>query len=335
MLARGAATSTSGQACNEAVIFDFARFPSFEPEIDPSTRTAHVAPGTVLDHLNAAASHHGLRFGPDPSTHSRCTVGGMIGNNACGAHSIRYGKTVDNVDSLEIVLYDGTRLTVGMTSDDELAARCTQDDREGELYRSLRNIRDTYGDAIRSTFPVLPRRVSGYNLDQLLPEHGFHVARAFVGTEGTCGLILGAHVTLVDQPKAVCLAVLGFVDMCRAADCVPSLLGLNAMAIEGMDGNLVAAYRSRNPLSQAPQLLPAGDGWLLVEADGANSSEAQRSAENIVRTLRSQLTGAAVITDPRAFSISCGRYEKRGQALPPGGRTAARRGRAGRCRRSR
>jgi FAD/FMN-containing dehydrogenase len=184
VLPRGAGTSLAGQCCNVAVVLDFTKYMNRILEIDPSRRFARVEPGVVLDSLRNAAEAHNLTFGPDPSTHSRCTLGGMIGNNSCGTHSLLAGKTVDNTEELQILLYDGTRLTVGATSAGDLDAIAGQGGRRGEIYSGLRTIRDRYADQIRARFPKIPRRVSGYNLDELLPERGFHVARALVGTEG-------------------------------------------------------------------------------------------------------------------------------------------------------
>ena len=197
VLPRGAATSIGGQAVNEAVVIDFSRHLRSVLSIDPEARTARVQPGVVLDDLRAAAAAHGLTFGPDPSTHNRCTLGGMIGNNACGSHSVAWGKTVDNVRDLTVVTYDGLQLVAGPTSPDELLRLRRQAGRIGEFYRGLGDLAQRHATAIRTQFPQLTRRVSGYNLDQLLPEHGFNLARALVGTEGTCATILGATVALV------------------------------------------------------------------------------------------------------------------------------------------
>src|SRR5438309_655622 len=186
LLPRGAGTSLAGQCCNVAVVLDFTKRMNAILELNADQRFARVQPGVVLDTLRNRAEAHHLTFGPDPSTHSRCTLGGMIGNNSCGTHSLLAGKTVDNIDELRVLLYDGTELRVGATTDAELDAIVTEGGRRGQIYASLRAIRDRYAPLIRARFPDIPRRVSGYNLDQLLPENGFNVARALVGTEGTC-----------------------------------------------------------------------------------------------------------------------------------------------------
>src|SRR5208282_2291858 len=193
VLARGAGTSLAGQCCNVAVVLDFTKYMNRILELDPQQRFARVQPGVVLDTLRNQAEAHKLTFAPDPSTHNRCTIGGMIGNNSCGTHSLLGGKTVDNVEELRILLYDGTQLKVGATGDLELEMLVRNGGRLGGIYSKLKNIRDQYSDEIRARFPRIPRRVSGYNLDELLPESGFHVARALVGSEGTCAVVLEAR----------------------------------------------------------------------------------------------------------------------------------------------
>lgn len=282
---RGAGTSIAGNSCGPGLVLDFSKHMNRILELDPEQRTATVQPGVVLDTLRSAASVHGLTFGPDPSTHSRCTLGGMIGNNSCGTHSVAWGKTVDNIRSLDVLLSDGTRLTVGATSAEQLDQLCARGDRTGRLYKELRAIRDDNADLVRSAFPDLTRRVSGYNLDQLLPENDFHVARALVGTEGGCVTVLSATVDLVESPAARALTVLGFPDTYAAADEVTRLRGLDALAIEGLSPELVEVVRQRNPSSPALELLPGGKSWLLVETGGDDAAEAEAGAQRIVSAL--------------------------------------------------
>src|SRR4029077_1084271 len=190
VLPRGAGTSLAGQCCNVAVILDFSKYMNQILEIDVDRRFARVQPGVVLDSLRNRAEVHHLTFAPDPSTHNRCTIGGMIGNNSCGTHSLLGGKTVDNVEELRILLYDGSQMTIGPTSDSDLGSIIGQGGRRAEIYGKLRTIRDQHAELIRARFPQIPRRVSGYNLDELLPEKGVNIARALVGTEGTCPVVL-------------------------------------------------------------------------------------------------------------------------------------------------
>jgi len=185
ILCRGGGTSLAGQCCNVAVVLDFSKYMAEIIDIDPARRIARVQPGVVLDRLRNEAEKHHLTFGPDPATHDRCTLGGMIGNNSCGVHSVMSGKTDDNIEELEIVTYDGLRMNVGKTSDAELEKVVGEGGRRGEIYAGLKKLRDTYSELIRKRYPNIPRRVSGYNLNYLLPENGFHVARALVGSEGT------------------------------------------------------------------------------------------------------------------------------------------------------
>ncbi|RKT88321.1 FAD/FMN-containing dehydrogenase [Saccharopolyspora antimicrobica] len=294
---RGAGTSIAGNAIGTGLVLDLSRYLDRIVEIDADRRLARVQPGVVLDSLQSAVAGHGLTFGPDPSTHSRCTLGGMIGNNACGTHSVAWGKTVDNVHALDVLLSDGTRLEVGATSPERLDEQCAREDRVGRLHRDLRALRDEVADTVRSSFPDLRRRVSGYNLDQLLPENGFHLARALVGTEGGCAIVLGATVQLVSAPAVRALTVLGFSDTYAAADEVPRLRGLGALAIEGLSSELVDVVRQRNPASPALPLLPGGRSWLLVESGGADLGEAEAAAGDIVRAM-GERAESVVHTDP-------------------------------------
>ena len=283
ILARGSGTSLAGQSCNVAVVLDFTKYMNRILEVDIEKRIARVQPGVILDTLRARAEQHQLTFGPDPSTHSRCSLGGMIGNNSCGTHSLLAGKTVDNVHDLTILLYDGTELTVGATSEAELEAIVREGGRRGEIYAALRSIRDRYAERIRSGFPQIPRRVSGYNLDQLLPENGFHVARALVGSEGTCAIVLGATLRLIDSPQHRTLVGLGYPDSFAAADHVPAILESSPIGLEGFEGGIIDGLQHKD----APnlELLPAGRGILLVEYGSNDPAESRASAQRLVETL--------------------------------------------------
>src|SRR5215467_8799401 len=239
IVARGGGTGIPGQTVNAAVVFDFSRHMTRLLELNPQQRYARVQPGIVLDDLRDAAEQHGLTFGPDPATHSRNTLGGMIGNNSCGIHSMMAGETVDNIEELEIVLYDGTRMTVGATSDDALARIVAGSGRQADIYRRLMLLRDRYADEIRRRFPMIPRRVSGFNLPALLPEQGFNVARALVGTECTCALVVEARVTLVENPPVRSLLVIGFPDIFAAADHVVDVGKYRPVGLEALDDTFI------------------------------------------------------------------------------------------------
>ena len=185
VLSRGGGTSLAGQCCNVAVVLDFSKYMAQILELDPERRIARVQPGVILDHLRNAAEKHHLTFAPDPATHDRCTLGGMIGNNSCGVHSVMAGKTDDNIEELDILTYDGLRIKVGATSEQQ----ANKGGREGEIYRGLLALRDKYAELVRRRYPNIPRRVSGYNLNYLLPENRFQVARALVGSEGSTGSV--------------------------------------------------------------------------------------------------------------------------------------------------
>ncbi len=285
LLCRGAGTSLAGQCCNVAVILDFSKYMSRILEIDPTRRIARVQPGVVLDRLRAAAEKHHLTFGPDPATHSRCTLGGMIGNNSCGVHSVMAGKTDDNIEALEILTYDGVRMKVGATSNEQLERISEAGGGRAEIYSRLQNIAATYGDLVRQRFPKIPRRVSGYNLNFLLPENGFHVARALVGSEGTCVTVLEATCRLVESPPERVLLVVAYPDIYQCADHVPEIMTHKPIGLEGFDDLLVSYTRMKGINPEGLALLPEGGGWLMVEFGAATAREAESQARGLMQTL--------------------------------------------------
>ena len=285
ILARGAGTSLAGQCCNVAIVLDFSKYMHEIRELDPNQKHAWVQPGIILDDLRNAAERHKLTFGPDPATHTHCTIGGMIGNNSCGVHALMAGKTVDNIEELDILTYDGLRLRVGPTSEEQLEEIIRHGGRRGEIYAGLKKIRDTYADEIRSRFPKIPRRVSGYNLDELLPENGFNVARALVGSESTCVIVLEAKCSLVYSPPARTLVVLGYQDIYTAADHVPELLTFEPIGLEGVDDKLVNDMKAKGLHVEKIALLPPGTGWLLVEFGGESKSESDAKANRLMEAM--------------------------------------------------
>jgi FAD/FMN-containing dehydrogenase/Fe-S oxidoreductase len=285
LLSRGGGTSLAGQACNAALVLDFSRHCDHLISLDPDKREARVEPGLILDNLRKETEKYNLTFGADPSTHAWCTLGGMIGNNSCGIHSLLGGRTSDFVKEMDVVLYDGTRLTVGATTDQELEAIIAEGGRRGDIYRRLRELRDRYGGLIRERFPDIPRRVSGYNLDELLPESGFHVARALVGTEGSCATVLRATLQLVPSPPHRVTAVMGYLDIFEAADHVQEILEHNPIALEGMDQRLIRYMKERHLHPDDVDLLPRGKGWNFLEFGGETAEEACRSAEQAMKAL--------------------------------------------------
>ncbi|HEX2121811.1 MAG TPA: FAD-binding and (Fe-S)-binding domain-containing protein, partial [Thermoanaerobaculia bacterium] len=290
VLGRGAGTSLAGQCCNVAVVLDMSKYMHRVVEMNPREKYARVEPGIVLDDLRVAAEKHTLTFGPDPATHAQCTLGGMIGNNSCGVHSIMSGKTVDNIEELEVLTYDGVRMRVGATSDAELARIINEGGRRGEIYAGLQRIRDRYADLIRARFPRIPRRVSGYNLDELLPENGLHVARSLVGSESTCVLVLEAKTKLVHSPPRRALLVIAYPSVYDAADDVPRVLGFGPIGLEGFDDLLVRdqEFKRMNPHGIA--LLPPGGGWLLVEFGAPTLDEAMAQAQRLKATFAPDAT---------------------------------------------
>ncbi len=299
VLARGAGTSLAGQACNVAVVLDTSRHMTKILEIDPVARTARVQPGVVLDDLRRAAESYGLTFGPDPATHAWCTLGGMIGNNSCGSHALYAGKTVDNVERLTVVEYEGASFEVGAYDDADYDATVAAGGRLAEVLTGLREIGRRHADLVRARFPQIPRRVSGYNLDQLLPEVGFHVARALVGTESTCAVVTEATLRLSASPRHRRLVVVGYPDIFTAADAVPSLLGHPLLALEGFDGTLVDQMRARPLNVEHLALLPEGRGWLLAELGADQPDAADALADAFVADLPADVTWHRYCWRPR------------------------------------
>ena len=295
LLCRGGGTSLAGQCCNVAVVLDFTKYMGKILEIDPERRIARVQPGVVLDHLRNAAEKHHLTFAPDPASHDRCTIGGMIGNNSCGVHSVMAGKTDDNIEALDVVLYDGTRLKLGqnqielcgdsrprLSGGPEVSGR----GRVGQIHDALKQIAEQYGDLIRKKFPNIPRRVSGYNLNYLLPENGFHVARALVGSEGTCATTLEATCRLVESPPARVLLVVAYPDIYQCADHIPEILEYKPIGLEGFDDLLVYYERTKGINQEGLALLPEGGGWLMVEFGAESLPGAEMQAQSLIDALR-------------------------------------------------
>ncbi|CCG03921.1 FAD-binding and (Fe-S)-binding domain-containing protein [Blastococcus saxobsidens] len=275
VLPRGGGTSLAGECTNTAVVLDFTKYCNRLLTVDPEAGTCVVEPGIVLDELNRQLAPSGLEFGPEPATHNHCALGGMIGNNACGATAQRTGKVVDNVVSLDVLLYDGTRMTVGATSDEEYAAIVQAGGRRGEVYRQLRELRDRYGEEVRARYPDIPRRVSGYNLDSLLPERGFDLAGALIGSEGSCVTVLGAELRLVPVVLHRALVLLGYPDVVTSARDVPAIVEQEPIALEGLDRHLITFQQEKDLNPDTLELLPEGPrAWLLVQFGGETHEEA-------------------------------------------------------------
>jgi FAD/FMN-containing dehydrogenase/Fe-S oxidoreductase len=300
VLARGCGTALAGQTVNAAVVFDFSKYMNEITDLDPGNRRARVQPGVICDQLRDAAEQFGLTFGPDPATHDHATLGGMIGNNSCGTHSVMAGKTVDNIEALEVVTYDGCRMTVGPTSPSQLENVIAGGGRRGAIYAGLKHVAETYGDAIRQGFPQIPRRVSGYNLDSLLPENGFHVARALVGSEGTCALVLEATCRLVHSPPERSLVVLGYADIPASGDDVEWLMGFDLAGLEFTSRHVVDNLHAKGFNFGGESRLPEGQAWLLLEFAGDTKAEANAKAEDLFSKLegRSNAPSHRLYEDP-------------------------------------
>ncbi len=292
LLTRGGGTSLAGQCCNSGIIMDFSKHYNKILEIDTEKKTARIQTGLVLDDLNRALEEHQLIFGPDPATHNHCTLGGMMGNNSCGIHSVMAQvedggiRTSDFVESLEVLTYRGGQFEVGETKEEELEKIISEGDQKGVLYKKLQNLRDNYQQDIKDGIPQIPRRVSGYNLDELLPEKNFNVARALVGTEATCGVFLEATVRLIHLPKKRSLVLLGYKSVFEAGDHVTEIMKHKPIGLEGMDSKLINYMHKRGLHEENLKMLPDGKGWLLVEFGGESKEDSDNKAKKMMSDLK-------------------------------------------------
>ncbi len=293
VLSRGGGTSLAGQCCNVAVVMDMSKYYNEILYIDKEKKLVSVQPGIVLDTMRHTTEKKvDLTFGPDPATHSHCTLGGMLGNNSCGIHSVMAAfkgngaRTSDNTESLTILTYDGLKMKVGKTSDEEFNQIISEGGRKAEIYQKLRDLRDKYADLIRQKFPDIPRRVSGFNLPQLLPENGFNVAQALVGSEGTCVTILEATLQLLPAPKNKSLLVLGYPDVYAAGHAVIPILKHKPIGLEGIDHLLIGYMKKKGLDVKDLPLLPKGEGWLLVEFDGLTKEVSDQKAKDLMAELK-------------------------------------------------
>ncbi|MER6171470.1 FAD-linked oxidase C-terminal domain-containing protein [Streptosporangium sp. NPDC001681] len=280
---RGGGTSLAGQCCNEGVVIDWSKYCTRLLSVDGER--ALVEPGVCLDDLNAELADRRLMVGPKPATHDTCTIGGMIGNNSCGASAQAYGKMVDSVIRLEVLTYDGLRMWVGETSDEEYERILGQGGRRAEIYRAMRELRDEHLALIRTRYPDIPRRVSGYNLDSLLPENGFNVAQALVGSESTLVTVLRAEIRLFEVPPFQSLVVLGYPDLATAGDMVPEIVAHRPLALEGLDHELMDLARVERVAGEGVlDRLPEGSGWLMVRFGGATRQKADDRARRLAES---------------------------------------------------
>ena len=282
VLSRGGGTSLAGECTNTAVVIDWSKYCNRLLSVDPDARTCVVEPGIVLDHLNEELKPFRLEYGPRPATHNHCTLGGMIGNNSCGATAQRTGKVVDNIVRLEVCTYDGERMWVEETSDDEYAAIVAAGGRRAEIYRAMRQLAEDYTTEIRERYPHIPRRVSGYNLDSLLPEFGFNIAQVLVGSESTLVTVLRAELKLVPVIDYTSMAVLAYSDIATAADAVPAVVEGSPTKLEAIDEKLIGFQRKKHLNPQAIDLLPDGGAWLMVEVGGDTQADADASMDKLL-----------------------------------------------------
>ncbi|HVY25722.1 MAG TPA: FAD-binding and (Fe-S)-binding domain-containing protein [Polyangiaceae bacterium] len=292
VVSRAGGTALAGQSANQGVVLDFSKYMNRLLELDSAARTARVEPGLICDDLARAAASYGLTWGPKPATHDHCCFGGMLGNNCGGMRAQYAGIAVHNVESMRVALYDGLELELGWMNDAELKERSAAPGREGRLFDELKRFRDRHEDRIRG-MPQLPRRVSGYNLDWLLPdERGrFNLARSLVGSEGTCVTMLEAKVRLVDDYRERLVVALGYEDVFSAGDHVPAVLEFMPLAVEGMDHLLYQHVVDKHlPQERYLNALPEGKAWLLIELGSNDERELEQRAAQLMRRLQSSVT---------------------------------------------
>jgi len=307
ILSRGGGTSLAGQCCNVAVMMDMSKYYNKVLHIDKEKKLVTVEPGIVLDEMRHTTEREaGLTFGPDPATHDHCTIGGMLGNNSCGVHSVMaqfegYGaRTSDNTESITVVTYDGIKMKVGPTSDDEYDQIQKEGGHKADIYRQMKELRDKYADLIRTKFPNIPRRVSGYNLPALLPENGFNIAHALVGSESTLVTITEATMKLITTPKERSLLVLGYPSLPDAGYAVPEIMEHKPIGLEGLDDLLIEFMRRKGLNINDIPLLPKGNAWLMVEFGGDSKEDADNKAKVLMDELKKKqpLPSMSLFDDP-------------------------------------
>jgi FAD/FMN-containing dehydrogenase/Fe-S oxidoreductase len=305
VLPRGGGTGLAGQTVNHAVVMDFSRHMNQLSEMNAEEGWAWVQPGIVLDQLSSLGAPHGLKFAPDPSTTNRGNIGGAIGNNSCGARSIVYGKTLDHVLELEVVLADGSMTAFKDLTPSELQAKLTLQNLEGQIYREARRIAQEQQTEIDLRYPKIQRRVSGYNLDEVLRDPT-NMAKVVVGSEGTLVTFTRAKVRMVPRPKAAALAVIHFHSILESFEATVALLDSGASAIEMMDDTIIKQGRKHPGMSQRMEFVEGNPAaMLLVEASGDTPEEAASGLERITRIIEQQGLGyhTLKVTDPRLQGI--------------------------------
>ena len=289
LLSRGGGTSLCGQCCNVAVVMDWSKYMNRILELNPYKRIARVQPGVVCDDVVNAGKKFNLTYGPDPATHTHCCFGGMLGNNSCGAHAQMNGAASNNTEALEVLLYDGTWLSLGWLTESQWEEKIHSGGREGEIYAKLMALRRRYEDLIRKNYPPIPRRISGYNLDQLIPDkHGrINLARALVGSEGTCVTMLEATVKLIDRRPGRVVVMLGYDSIYEAGDHAPEIVPYDPVALEGIDDVLVTNIKKKGgPHRKYLPMLPDGKGYLMVELGEDSKDAAIEKAHRMMEDLK-------------------------------------------------
>lgn len=300
IVSRGGGTGLAGQTVNEAIVVDFSKYLNEILWLDPIAKRARIELGVICDEVVRAAKPHGLTWGPKPATHDRCCFGGMLANNCGGMQAQMNGIASNNVEALDVLLYDGTRMHLGWMDEESLGAAIRRGGREGAVLSALRALRDRYGERIHAGYPKLDRRVSGYNLDQLLPgEDGrFNLARMMVGSEGTLATMLEATIELIEDPPVHAVVMLGYPDVYQAGDAAPSFLDLRPLALEGMDQILYEHLKTKGgEHARHLGMLCEGPAWLFIELGGETEEEVRAKCDEVLRRAGRSVTGSGVLLD--------------------------------------
>jgi FAD/FMN-containing dehydrogenase/Fe-S oxidoreductase len=294
IVARGAATSLAGQTVGQAIQIDFSKYLNRIVELDTAAGWVRVQPGIVLDHLNGELAPHGLKFAPDVSPSNRATIGGMIANNSSGAYSLRYGKTIDHVLELRVLLSDGTETTLRTLEPDEWTVRCAQPDLEGACYRAVSELAQQHHEAIERRYPKIMRRVGGYNLDAFAGDPPYNLAKLIVGSEGTLAVILEAKLRLMPRPAASGVVLLEFADLFDALDAVVPCLACAPVAVELLDDLLLNLTRRSLAFKDSLAILKTeAAALLLVEFFGDDPADVAGQMDRLLEQLPSQARLAA------------------------------------------
>ena len=289
LIPRGGGTGLAGGVVGSGIVMDMSKYMNKILDFDADQGWVKVEPGVVLDELNEFLKPHGLQFAPDVATSSRATIGGMVSNNSAGAHSVIYGKTINHVLELDLILSDGTQITVGEMDEPAVKQKCEQQDLEGQVYREVIRISREYADEIELRYPKILRRVGGYNLDEFVKKQAFNLARMVVGAEGTLATVVAAKVQAIPLPKAKVLGIVQFDNLIESMKAVAPILASEPAAIELIDKMILDQTTGSMDLSKMRSWVQGDPNAVLaVEYYGDNESELTAKLDELEQLLAAQ-----------------------------------------------